>query len=67
MTRRIETALLAYPSVDHDGVRLADGGSLPSGNFAATASAYSCSPVRVLRSASGGSWTPGFATRARAR
>ena len=26
-----------YQSVDHDGVRLAGGGSLPSGNFASTA------------------------------
>jgi len=30
-------AEFVYQSVDHDGVRLADGGSLPSGNFASTA------------------------------
>jgi opacity protein-like surface antigen len=30
-------AEFVYQSVDHDGVGLADGGSLPSGNFASTA------------------------------
>jgi opacity protein-like surface antigen len=30
-------AEFVYQSVDHDGVRLAGGGSLPSGNFASTA------------------------------
>lgn len=30
-------AEFVYQSVDHDGVRLADGGSLPAGNFASTA------------------------------
>jgi opacity protein-like surface antigen len=29
-------AEFVYQSVDHDGVRLADGGSLPSGNYAST-------------------------------
>jgi hypothetical protein len=55
-------AEFVYRSVYHDGVRLDGGGSLPSGNYASTASACSCSPGRARRSVSGGSSMPGFAT-----
>jgi len=55
-------AEFVYQSVDHDGVRLAGGGSLASGNYASTASAWSCSPGLATRSVSGGSSMPGFAT-----
>jgi hypothetical protein len=57
---RAETEFV-YQSVDHDGVRLDGGGSLPSGNYAATASACRSLPVRATNSVSVGSSMPGFA------
>jgi hypothetical protein len=57
---RSETEFV-YQSVDHDGVRLDGGGSLPSGNYASTASVCRSLAVRVMRSASIGSWMPDFA------
>ena len=55
-------AEFVYQSVDHDGIRLTGGSSLPSGNFASTASACNCSPEHATRSASDAFSMPGFAT-----